>query len=191
MPYHSNQVTVDMILDASSELSDLITYYTYDPTMDTTSVSVSNETFAVAAELRRTVNEVGSALASSQAVDAPPVSVCVEAYCLSGEKRSPSNLGSADSGGAPFEVSASQETSQTIQAWVTSNLTQLAGIDPGLPVEAVMFASGQDFAGAGSTSDLKVSGIGISFSLMQKGVIVPVHGLTDPVQALSLAVAEP
>ena len=63
MPYHSNQVTVDMILDASSELSDLITYYTYDPTMDTTSVSVSNETFAVAAELRRTVNEVGAALA--------------------------------------------------------------------------------------------------------------------------------
>ena len=52
-----------MILDASSELSDLITYYTYDPTMDTTSVSVSNETFAVAAELRRTVNEVGAALA--------------------------------------------------------------------------------------------------------------------------------
>ena len=37
----------------------------------------------------------------------------------------------------------------------------------------------------------QVSGIGISFSLMQKGVIVPVHGLTDPVQALSLAVAEP
>ena len=67
MPYHPNpnpnQVTVDMILDASSELSDLITYYTYDPTMDTTSVSVSNETFAVAAELRKTVNEVGAALA--------------------------------------------------------------------------------------------------------------------------------
>ena len=57
--------------------------------MDTTSVNVSNETYAVAAELRKTVTEVGSALASSQTVDAPPVSVCVDAYCLSGEKRSP------------------------------------------------------------------------------------------------------
>ena len=45
-----------------------------------------------------------------------------------------------------------------------------------------MFASAQDFAGAGSTSDVKVSGIGISFSLMQQGMIVPVQGLTDPVQ---------
>ena len=52
-------------------------------------MNVSNETYAVAAELRKTVTEVGSALASSQTVDAPPVSVCVDAYCLSGEKRSP------------------------------------------------------------------------------------------------------
>ena len=144
-------------MEASTELSDLITYYTYDPTTDNNGVSVSNETYAVAAELRKTVNEVGSALASSQTVDAPPVSVCVdpnpnlnptptptftphphpypnphphphphlhphprpspspspnpspsphpnqvcvEAYCLSGEKRSPGNLGSADAGGA-------------------------------------------------------------------------------------------
>jgi len=79
-------------------------------------------------------------------------------------------------------VAQGQDTSHTIQAWVTSNLTQLSGIDPSLPVEAIMFASAQDFAGAGSTSDVKVSGIGISFSLMQQGVIVPVQGLTDPVQ---------
>ena len=63
-------------MEASTELSDLITYYTYDPTTDNNGVSVSNETYAVAAELRKTVNEVGSALASSQTVDAPPVSVC-------------------------------------------------------------------------------------------------------------------
>jgi hypothetical protein len=52
-----------MIMNASMELSDLITYYTYDPTMDTSTVRVSNETYAVAAELRKTVNEVGEALA--------------------------------------------------------------------------------------------------------------------------------
>jgi hypothetical protein len=164
------------------ELSDIITYYTYDSTLDTTNQTISNETFAVAAELLHTVNEVGAVLASTQTVDAPPASVCVEAYCLSGEQRSTSNMGSADAGGAPFEVPARLGSSQNIQAWITSNLTQLASLDPGQPVEAIMVASRQDFAGAGSTADVKVSGIGISFSLMQQGVAVPVNGLTDPVQ---------
>ena len=175
-------VTFDMIMSASTELSDLITYYTYDPTMDNTNQNVSNETYAVAAELRKTVNEVGAALASTQTIDAPPTSVCVEAYCLSGERRYASGLGLADAGGVPFEVAASQNTSQTIQAWVTSNLSQLTGLNPNDPVEAIMFTSGQDFAGAGSTSNLKISGIAVSFSLMQQGVVVPVNGLADPVQ---------
>jgi hypothetical protein len=189
-PQTNETITTAMVEEASLSLSELVTYYTYDPNMDTSSFTVSNETFAIATELRRQVNFVASALASTLNVDAPPATLCVPAYCQTAEKRSADKLSGPEA--PPFEVTPSvgaesralqSSNGASVKAFITSPVSEIAGLDPSKPVEALLFvSSGQDFAGAGSKSNLKVSGAQISFSLAQEGKELLVQGLREPIQ---------
>ena len=63
MPTHEQSCA---FTEQAGQLSELISYYTYDSEMNTDSFNMSNETFAVAAELRSQVEDVGAALAKTQ-----------------------------------------------------------------------------------------------------------------------------
>ena len=66
-------LTAEIVQAAAMEVSELAEYYTYDPSMDTSSFSVGEGTFLIASELRHQVNMVASALASTPARGkAPP-----------------------------------------------------------------------------------------------------------------------
>ena len=91
-------VSVEDVKAAAQALSDLADEYCYDSTTDRTGEVVSNETLAVAAELKNTAINVGAALTANQIPDAPPITICAPAFCINGEKRSQLD-------GTPFEVS--------------------------------------------------------------------------------------
>ena len=122
------------------ELSELATYYTYDPNMDTSSFTVSNETFAIATELRRQVTFVASALASTLNVDAPPATLCVPAFCQTAEKRSADKVSGPQA--PPFEVAPAAGTESralqstvgaSVKAYITAPASEIPGLDPSKP----------------------------------------------------------
>ena len=64
----------------------------------------------------------------------------------------------------------SQAELDTIKAYVTAPPDQIKALNASQPVEAVFIVTQKtDFSGAGSKSDLKISGAQISFSLVQSG----------------------
>ena len=166
LPKTNITITTTIVEAAAMEESELAEFYTYNPTLDTSDFTIGNETFLIASELRHQVNIVASALASTLDIDAPPATLCVPAYCQTAEKRSAANLGGP--GAPPFEVHSTVATESralqtsdgvAVKAFVTAPVSEIAGVDIDKPVEALLFvSSSQDFAGAGSKSNMKVSG---------------------------------
>ena len=91
-------LSIEEVKAAAQYLSEMADEYCYDATTDRTGEVVSNETLAVAAELKNTAINVGTALTANQIPDAPPITICAPAFCINGEKRSKLD-------GSPFEVS--------------------------------------------------------------------------------------
>ena len=189
------------------ELSELIEEYTYDPNFDTSEFDVSNETTSIATELKNQVGFAGSALARTLETDAPPAQLCLPAFCQTAEKRSSSRIGGPEA--PPYEVDlGNSETGRRLRAlqgrrlgldgnssegapeapqvkvFVTANASQLKSMNGTKAVEATLLVSaGQDFAGAGSTSEVALSGAQVIFTMFQDGKEMPVNGLKeDPVQ---------
>ena len=110
---------------------------------------MDNETLAVRAELKAQVADIGRALSINAPAGAPAACIATRAIGVCAEKRTAADAGGADA--QPYTLANLQDPSAapTIAKMVTVAL-DIPGIDPTVPVEAVLFSSTMDLHGTGS-----------------------------------------
>ena len=142
---------------------------------------MDNETLAVRAALKAQVADIGRALGITARPGAPASCVTTHALGVCAEKRVAADTGGPDA--APYSLANLQDPSAppTIAKLVTL-ASDIPGVDPAKPVEAVLFSSTMDLHGTGSQEDSARAGAAVSFLLLQDGVELEVSGLAQPVQ---------
>ena len=110
---------------------------------------MDNETLAVRAELKAQVADIGRALSITASAGAPATCVTTSAMGVCAEKRVAADAGGADA--QPYTLANLQDPSAapTIAKMVTA-AADIPGVNPLLPVEAVLFTSTMDLHGTGS-----------------------------------------
>lgn len=176
-----SNLTAEVFVEASEALSQLILSYATDPAAIVERAIVDNETLAVRTALKAQVADIGRALGITARAGAPAACVSTHALGVCAEKRVAADTGGPDA--APYSLANLQDPSAppTI-AKLVALASDIPGVDPAKPVEAVLFSSTMDLHGTGSQADRARAGAAVSFLLLQGGVELEVSGLAQPLQ---------